>query len=128
MLLPLHDENPLKFIRFQYINIVLITVCILIFFYQMSLGAQKEQNFLYTFGSIPAVLFGEISLPVNLLQIPTWLTLVTSMFLHGSILHLGGNMLFLWVLGDNIEDAMGHKRFIVFYFLVGIVAAFSHIN
>jgi membrane associated rhomboid family serine protease len=118
MLLPLHDDNPLKLIRLQYITIAFIAVCIFVFLYQMSLTHQDEQKFVYGFGAIPAVLFGIISLPKDLAQIPAIFTLVTSMFVHSGLMHLAGNMLFLWVLGDNVEDSMGHKRF--------IIAAISH--
>ena len=126
MLLPLHDDNPLKTIRFQYINTSIISVCLLIYFYQISLDFQNEQKFIFSFGSIPAVLFGEVSLPRHLEQVPVWATLITSMFVHGGIMHLVGNMLFLWVLGDNIEDAMGHKKYLAFYLLVGVISAFAH--
>ena len=126
MFLPLHDDNPLKNISFQYATLALIIVCILVFLYQASLSEQFAQKFIYGFGAIPANIFGAAPLPKLLAQIPAAFTLITSMFLHGGFTHLAGNMLFLWVLGDNIEDAMGHKRFITFYALVGVIAAFTH--
>ena len=77
-------------------------------------------------GAIPAVLIGGMSLPAELQQLPTLATIFTSMFLHGGWMHLLGNMLYLWIFGNNIEDAMGHTRFIVFYLLCGVIAVFTH--
>jgi membrane associated rhomboid family serine protease len=126
MLLPLHDDNPLKNIRFQYVTVAFIATCVVVFLFQLTLEPTEEQAFIYGFGAIPAVLFGHSELPVVLPQAPAQLTLVTSMFLHGGFMHLAGNMLFLWVLGDNVEDAMGHKRFVAFYLVCGIAAALAH--
>jgi membrane associated rhomboid family serine protease len=74
---------------------------------------------------IPARLFGLGELPPELVAVPAWATVVTSMFLHGGLMHLGGNMLYLWIFGDNIEDSMGHGRYLVFYLLTGTVAALT---
>ena len=126
MLLPLHDDNPLKNIRFQYVTVGVIAACVAVFVFQLTLSPKEEQVFVYGFGTIPAVLFGLTELPVVLPQAPAELTLITSMFLHGGFMHLLGNMLFLWVLGDNVEDAMGHKRFVAFYLVAGVAAALTH--
>ncbi len=126
MLLPLHDDNPLKHIRFPYVTVGAIAACVAVFGYQLSLGDRSDQAFILGFGAIPAVVFGLAALPEELARIPAELTLVTSMFLHGGFMHLAGNMLFLWVLGDNIEDALGHKRFVAFYLLCGVAAALVH--
>ena len=126
MLLPLHDTNPLKHIRFQYVTVGIIGVCVAVFFYQLSLGDRSERAFIFGFGAIPAVVFGIKTLPVELTHAPAVLSLVTSMFLHGGFMHLLGNMLFLWVLGDNVEDALGHRRFVVFYLLTGLIAVLAH--
>jgi membrane associated rhomboid family serine protease len=75
---------------------------------------------------IPAVLFGTAVLPDGLPIVPEWMTLATSLFLHGSAFHVIGNMLFLWVFGDNVEDAMGHFRFLVFFLLCGSLAGLVH--
>jgi membrane associated rhomboid family serine protease len=77
-------------------------------------------------GAIPAVLFGDRSLDPDLVLIPSNLTLITSMFLHAGWMHLIGNMLFLWVFGENVEDCLGHRRFILFYFLSGIGGGLAH--
>ena len=126
MLLPLHDDNPLKNIRFQYVTVAVIAACVAVFLYQLSLGGAAGNIFIFGFGSIPAVVFGIKELPDGMAAAPAVLSLVTSMFLHGGFMHLAGNMLFLWVLGDNVEDALGHRRFVVFYLLTGLLAALAH--
>ena len=126
MLLPLKDDNSLKRIPFQYVTVAFIGICVLVFLWQLSLGEAGGRKAVVSFGAIPSVLFGSRTLPGELAMIPAPLTLITSMFMHGGWMHLIGNMLFLWVLGDNVEDAMGHKRFIVFYILCGIGAALTH--
>lgn len=77
-------------------------------------------------GAIPAVLFGHAELAASLSLAPAWATPFTAMFLHGSLFHLVGNMLFLWVFGDNVEDAMGHLRFLVFYVICGLAGTFLY--
>ena len=126
MLMPLHDDNPLRHIRFQYVTVAIIALNAVVFLYQAGLGPRDGQAFVFGFGAVPAVLFGKAQLPAHLAQIPAPLTLVTSMFLHGGIMHLLGNMLFLWVLGDNVEDALGHVRYVFFYLICGVLAALAH--
>ena len=74
---------------------------------------------------MPTIVFQGDNLPTKLILVPTWTTIITSMFLHGGWLHLAGNMLYLWIFGDNVEDAMGRVRFILFYLLCGIAAALA---
>ncbi len=119
---PIHDDNPTR-IK-PYVVYILLAACVLVFFWQVSLGDQVQQA-IYAFGVIPSVLFASKSLPVGLEILPAWLTIFTSMFLHGGWMHLIGNMLYLWVFGNNVEDAMGHRRFIVFYLLCGLLAALT---
>lgn len=126
MLLPLHDENPLRRIRFGYLTLAIIAASVVVFFYQLSLEPSEAARFAFAFGAIPSVVFGLKALPAEIAQVPASVTLLTSMFLHGGLMHLAGNMLFLWVLGDNVEDALGHARFVVFYLASGIAAALSH--
>jgi len=126
MLLPLRDDNPLNNIRLAYVTLGIIVACVLVFAFQLTLSGEEEQIFVFGFGAIPAVIFGMIELPAAIQQVPAALTLVTSMFLHGGFMHLLGNMLFLWVLGDNVEDAMGHKRFVIFFLAAGVIAALAH--
>ncbi|MEE9356325.1 MAG: rhomboid family intramembrane serine protease [Methylococcaceae bacterium] len=88
------------------------------------MGADLEKVF-YSLGAIPAVLIGGYDLPPELDIIPAWTSMFTSMFMHGSWMHLISNMLYLWIFGNNVEDAMGHKRFLVFYLLCGLAAVFA---
>ena len=126
MLLPLHDDTPLKRIQFSYFTVAFIAACVLVFLYQLSLPDREATRFVFSFGAIPSVVSGYKALPAEIAQVPANATLVTSMFLHGGLMHLVGNMLFLWVLGDNVEDALGHVRFIAFYLASGVAAALSH--
>lgn len=126
MLLPLKDDNPLKRIPFQYVTVAFIGISIAVFLWQFSLGEEQARRAILGFGAIPSVLFGTNTLAPELVMLPAPLTVITSMFMHGGWMHLIGNMLFLWVLGDNIEDAMGHGWFIIFYLLCGIAAALTH--
>jgi len=124
-LFPLRDSNPLRSITFQYVTVTLIAICVAVFLWQLLQGPAGERVF-FRFGTIPAVLFGSRVLPPELAAIPPTLTLITAMFLHGGIMHLLGNMLFLWIFGDNVEDSMGHARYLVFYLLCGILAGLAH--
>jgi membrane associated rhomboid family serine protease len=126
LFIPLHDDNPLKHIRFQYVTVAIIAACVVVFLYQAGLAPTADRAFVFSFGAIPAVVFGSATLPPDFARIPAPLTLITSMFLHGGLMHLLGNMLFLWVLGDNVEDALGHRRYVVFYLVCGVLAALAH--
>ena len=119
---PIHDDNPTRIT--PYVTYALLSACVLIFFWQVSLGDAAQQA-VYSFGVIPSVLFASRSLPVELEILPAWMTIFSSMFLHGGWMHLIGNMLYLWVFGNNVEDAMGHKRFILFYLSCGLLAALT---
>ncbi|HHZ88473.1 MAG TPA: rhomboid family intramembrane serine protease [Chromatiaceae bacterium] len=121
-MIPLHDDNPTQITPF--VTIGLIGICIATFLWEVSLG-ENTQAAIFSFGVIPAVLFDQAALNPDLAQIPAWATAFTSMFLHGGWMHLIGNMLYLWIFGNNIEDAMGHTRFILFYLLCGIAAVFA---
>ena len=123
-MLPLNDDIPTD--STPVVTVFLIIVCSLVFLYQSSLLPNFGELFVYRYGAIPAVLFGHAALPPEALAIPLWSSVLTSMFLHGSWMHLFGNMLYLWVFGNNIEDVMGSAKFVVFYLLCGIVAALSH--
>ena len=140
-MIPFRDENPTR--RFPLVVVALIAANIVVFLYQALLPPPEGQLFLYTHGAIPAVLLGRARvaqvlephlrafvtlhhLPVIPLQ-PTWLTVFTSMFMHGGLVHLGSNMLYLWVFGNNIEEALGHLRFLVFYLFCGLLAAAAQV-
>ncbi|MGD9668765.1 MAG: rhomboid family intramembrane serine protease [Hyphomicrobiaceae bacterium] len=124
MFVPLQDDNPLKYIHRQYVTFALIGLNALVF----ALTAAGGQDALVaSFAVIPGELFGQlIQSPTQAIPLPENLTLVSYMFFHGDLLHLAGNMIFLWVFGDNVEDAMGHFRFLVFYMLCGIFAGLVH--
>jgi membrane associated rhomboid family serine protease len=107
-MIPLRDVIPSR--TTPYVTFTLIAVNTLVFFYQFSIGNAVEEFILY-FALIPAAF--------------SWVAVLTSMFLHGSLLHFGGNMLYLWIFGDNVEDRMGHGRFLVFYLLCGTAAALA---
>jgi membrane associated rhomboid family serine protease len=123
-MIPLRDDNPAEIT--PVVTVAFIATCVLVFLYQVSLPAQPGELFVYRFGAIPSVVFGEAALPPQLAGVPAYLTLITSMFLHGGWMHLIGNMLYLWIFGNNIEDVMGHVRFVIFYVTCGILAVFSH--
>ncbi len=112
-MIPLRDDNPTQTV--PYVTVGLIGLNGAIFLAELFSASDW------------AVVYGAV--PVRLLQTMdpgTLLTVITSMFLHGGLLHLGGNMLYLWIFGNNIEDVLGHGRFIVFYLLCGVIAAYSH--
>ncbi len=123
-MIPLRDDNPTKIVPLMTVGLIVLNV--LVFLYQMSLGPGGAEVFIYQFGAIPAVIFGSQTLPSDLVAIPASFSVFTSMFLHGGLMHLVGNMLYLWIFGNNIEDAMGHGRFIVFYLLTGMAASMVH--
>jgi membrane associated rhomboid family serine protease len=123
--IPLHDDNPTEIT--PVLTIFFIAMCVLVFLWQASLGGQGGQAAVYSLGVIPAVLLDKVNLPAELALIPPSLTIFTSMFLHGGFMHLAGNMLYLWIFGNNVEDAMGHVRFVVFYLLCGIAAVIGQV-
>ncbi|MEW5927422.1 MAG: rhomboid family intramembrane serine protease [Gemmatimonadota bacterium] len=120
-MIPLRDENPTEITPF--ITVVFIVLNVLAWVLVQGMGApQVLEASVYAFGTVPCELTGACR-PEGLV----WGGLFTSMFMHGSWGHLLGNMLFLWVFGNNIEDSMGHLRFIVFYFLCGVAAGLAHV-
>ena len=116
--LPLYDDNPIR--ETPVVTYGLIGMCIGAFLWEL---AHNPDVVTYQYGMIPAVLFGHVELPARLAVIPPWATIFTSMFLHGGWLHLGGNMLFLWIFGNNVEDLLGRGRFLLLYFSCGAAAA-----
>jgi membrane associated rhomboid family serine protease len=116
-MLPLSDHNPRQTV--PVVNYVLIAVNILGFFWELSLGPAIERE-LTLVSFIPARFWAAPFYPPNLIRI------LISMFLHGGWLHLGGNMLYLWIFGDNVEDRLGHFKYVLFYLLCGLAATLSH--
>jgi membrane associated rhomboid family serine protease len=123
VIIPLRDYNPSR--STPFVTVLLILANIAVFFFQLSLGPRAGQQFAFTFGMIPQ----RLTLALSGYDIDVFtaaLPLFTSMFLHGGVLHILGNMWFLWVFGDNVEDRMGHLRFLVFYLICGIGAGVAH--
>ena len=106
-MIPLRDVIPSR--STPVVTTTIIVVNVMVFLFQLSLGEAEGNAFIRAYGLVPAYF--------------AWANVVTSMFLHGGLMHVGGNMLYLWIFGDNVEDRMGHGRFLVFYLLCGAVAA-----
>ena len=130
MFVPIGDDNSLKSIRFQYVTAALIAFNVLVFV--MEGGGGAASAYVSSFAVVPQELFqvrifgGPAPISADTLAIPERDTLFSYMFFHGDVMHLFGNMLFLWVFGDNVEDAMGHFRYFVFYITCGVAAALMH--
>jgi membrane associated rhomboid family serine protease len=121
--IPLRDDNPSG--TAPIVTIVFIVMCVLVFLWQLSFGPQGGQRIVYALGVVPASLLGQAQLPPELALVSPWMTVFTSMFMHGGWMHLIGNLLYLWIFGDNVEDSMGHGRFVVFYLLCGSAAVLA---
>src|SRR5215471_1388615 len=140
---PIGDDNSDRTIT-PYINYLIIALNILVFVFLQ--GMSGDNLFTYSYATVPGEILtghdivtgakmmtdpttGEhITIPgLGPTPIPVYLTLITSMFMHGGIAHIAGNMLYLWIFGDNIENAIGHKRYLIFYLLCGILASLSHV-
>jgi membrane associated rhomboid family serine protease len=113
---PIGDENAGNSIK-PYVNWTLIGLCFAVFVYELLLPPQQLDAFIFQYGAIPA----------DIAQFRDFYTLLTSMFLHGGWAHILGNMLFLFIFGDNIEDAMGHLSYLLFYILCGLIAALTQV-
>ena len=130
MFVPIGDDNPLKRIRFQYVTVTLIALNVLAYLLEMAPAATN--SFLSSFALVPQELFqvglagGAAPISGDALPVPERMTLFSYMFLHADGMHLIGNMLFLWVFGDNVEDALGHVKFLVFYMACGVLAGLVH--
>ncbi len=120
-MIPLSDDNPTR--TRPVVSWALIGACVLVFLWQFSLPREAGQAVIYALGLIPARLLEGAQLPPSLDVLPAYATVFSSMFLHGGLLHLLGNMLYLWIFADNVEDRMGHGRFLAFYFICGVAAA-----
>jgi membrane associated rhomboid family serine protease len=121
--IPIADDNPGRTV--PIVTWTIIAGCVAVYVWERSLGSQSGAA-LMVLGFIPASLRGgPIVPPPGYVAMPPIATIFTSMFLHGGLLHLGGNMVYLWIFGNNVEDAMGHVRYALFYFLCGIVAALT---
>lgn len=127
MFVPISDDNPLRHLPFQYVTVGLIGLNVLVYIlFTSGVFVDGLEATAFSFGVVPAVVNDYAELPAEYAVVPESLTFVTYQFVHGGLLHLVSNMLFLWVFGDNVEDAMGHLRFLVFYLLCGIAAGLLH--
>ncbi len=134
LFIPVWDQNPLEKIPFQFVTLALVVANVAIFvFFQSGMFARAQLESILGFALIPTELvnagfFGDATYQVfgGQTAVPERLTLVSYMFLHGNWMHLIGNMAFLWVFGDNVEDAMGHLRFALFYLMCGVFAGLAH--
>jgi len=122
-MIPLRDDNPTT--TPPIVTVGIIVFCGVVFLWQQTLRQEAAAIAVYAYGVVPAILFGHDTLPPGIERIPPELTILTSMFMHGGWLHIIGNMLYLWIFGNNIEDRLGHVRFVIFYFLCGTAAALA---
>ena len=116
-MIPIKDDNPTK--NKSYIRLIILIICSLVFLLQISSDNREFYN--YYFGFKPASFFSDLNSPTFF---PA-LTIITSIFMHGGWMHFLGNMLYLWIFADNVEDIMGKKKFIIFYIISGMVASFA---
>ncbi|PZQ18890.1 MAG: rhomboid family intramembrane serine protease [Ancylobacter novellus] len=127
MFVPILDDAPVRRIRRPWVTYAFIAACALIYVvFQSGWFWPARSGAVVSLGLIPSVLFGEAVLPAGYEAVPPVATLVTSLFLHGGVLHLAGNLLFLWVFGDNVEDDLGHLRYAAFLLLCGVGSGIAH--
>lgn len=142
-MIPLSDDDSDR-TRVPFVNYIFIIINIVVFVFYQKLGT--DIGFTYSYSTVPAEIISghdiitssstvhdpisgrEVIIPgLGITALPVWLTLITSMFMHGGIGHLAGNMLYLWIFGDNLEDKMGHARYLIFFLLCGIIASLTHV-
>ena len=126
MFIPLHDANSLKHIKLQFVTLALIAANVIVFLITSTTGEQAQIATALGYGYVPSVVHDINELSPELVRIPEELTYISYAFLHADIMHLAGNMLFLWVFGDNVEDAMGHLRYLLFYLICAAAGAWLH--
>jgi membrane associated rhomboid family serine protease len=142
-MIPISDDNSDRRST-PYITYILVAINIFVFIFYQRLGANID--FTYSYSTVPAeILTGhdivtdpiwvtdplsgqDVQIPgLGVTAIPVWFTLITSMFMHGGFAHLGGNMLYLWIFGDNLEDRLGHATYLLFYLSCGVIASLTHV-
>jgi len=124
-MIPLKDDNPTE--GRPIVTYFIIALCVLVFLIEIGSQSYRTGELFYSYGLIPSVLLGHNQLPQNLYALPAYLTIFSSMFMHGGFMHLIGNMLYMWIFADNIEDELGTKKFIFFYLLSGVGAAMAQV-
>ena len=123
MVFPLYDDNSDRHLT-PWVNYLLIAINILVFVFLQGLGTNER--FTYALSTVPfeIVTGRDVLVPT---PVPLYFTLITSMFMHGGIAHIAGNMLFLWIFGDQIEDRLGHIKYLLFYLVCGVLASLAHV-
>jgi len=121
-MIPISDDNPARLA--PVVTWLVIAACVIAYLWERSLGRDMDAA-IFVLGFVPASLMAPHAAPAGFVNVPPIATIFTSMFMHGGILHLAGNMLYLWIFGNNVEDAMGHARFGVFYLACGAAAALT---
>ena len=124
-MIPLKDDNPTH--STPIITYIIIGICVVVFLLELSSPYYKTGAIFYSWGVIPASLVHGVPIPDEIYKVPPTVTLITSMFMHGGFMHLIGNMLYMWIFADNIEDELGKTKFIIFYILSGIAAALTQV-
>lgn len=124
-MIPIKDLSPSR--RTPVVTYAVLAICMLAFLWQVGQGVEGMQRAIFGLGLIPGVITGAVELVPELRLVPAGLTVITSMFLHAGWLHLAGNMLYLWIFADNIEDRLGHLGFALFYITSGLAAAAAQI-
>lgn len=125
MFTPFHDRNPIRHIRQPWVNYGLIAVTVLCFLLQSLIGSRANSDAIVALGMVPGLHNGT-AVYDQIPGLPDQLTFITYAFLHADIFHLFSNMLFLFIFGDNVEDALGHLRYFIFYLVTAILAAMAH--
>jgi membrane associated rhomboid family serine protease len=121
-LIPIRAEQPTR--RKPVVTLSIIAANVAVLVYQTTLGQDGADAFVMNYGAIPEVIVSDFHALPSLPQ--SWITLITSMFIHGGLLHLAGNMLYLWIFGNSIEDYIGRFRYLLFYLFCGVAAALTH--
>lgn len=123
-MIPIADANPTR--RFPAINWMLIGINVVVFLYELTLSSRQLDHLVTLWGVIPSHILFALGHPAET-PLPVWATLITSQFLHAGWAHIIGNMLFLWVFGDNIEDVLGHFGYLFFYLASGVAAGIAQV-
>ncbi|WP_181704561.1 rhomboid family intramembrane serine protease [Chthonobacter rhizosphaerae] len=127
MFVPLYDHNPLEHIPRPFVNWSIIAVtCLVYFVFQSDMVVEAYYAAAFGLGLTPLYLFDGLPAPEGLDLVPEWTTVATYALVHGDVWHLLGNMVFLWVFGDNVEDAVGHRRYLAFYVLTAAAGGLTH--
>jgi membrane associated rhomboid family serine protease len=112
--------------RFPYVTVALIAINVVVFLFEFAMPEARLDEFLLRWGAVPREIVQGTDVPPTI-GLPIYVTLITSIFLHGGWLHLLGNMLYLWIFGDNVENAFGHVKYLLFYVICGLVASLTQI-